>query len=91
MMGQLLAPGVEHRQHAQLNRSETLDAETATAIGEALERARSAVEAGETDADLAAELNALAADMPADAGDAVTQNRLEELRFNLEGIAATLG
>lgn len=75
----------------QLNRSETLDDGMAAAIGDALERARSAVEAGETDADLAAELNALAADMPADAEDAVTQNRLEELRFNLEGIAATLG
>lgn len=74
----------------QLRRAEALDAETLDGLAGALDRAASRVAAGETDTELADELDGLSDRLdPADA-DAAQTARLSALRSTLSGIAGTL-
>jgi hypothetical protein len=74
----------------QLERSKALAASSVADLDAALDRAASRLRKGKRDEDLAARLEALAAPLAVDGGDAVTTKRRTGLAETLTGIAARL-
>ena len=74
----------------QLQRSEALAASLVAELDMALDRSAARVEDDARDADLAARLESLAAELNMDSGDAVTNRRMDALAETLGGIAAAL-
>ncbi len=74
----------------QLRRGELLSTPLVESLLNALDRSTSLLQASERDADLAATLESLAADVNLDASDAVARMRMNSLMDTLAGIAARL-
>ena len=75
----------------QLNRDDALSASKAAELDAALDRAGRTLDAGDSDADLAADLESLAAAVNDGSGDATTRQRRAALAETLGGIADRLG
>jgi hypothetical protein len=74
----------------QLQRGRSLNARTATDLTQALGQARSAVEAGRSDAALAGRIERLAGSLSLTGRDAAAERRANLLRTTLRGVAARL-
>lgn len=74
----------------QLQRENALPASAADALTKALERAQKALERGSGEAQLADQLDSLAAALKSDNGSAVSSRRLAALRDTVQGIASRL-
>ena len=74
----------------QLNRSQVLADDMSSALSDALERAVAVVDENGSDAELAGELDSMAADLNTDSDDAMTASRLMALHSTMEGVAEAL-
>jgi hypothetical protein len=83
-------PAVARAYVDQLERDERLASSLASDLGRALNRAERRLDAGRSDADLAATIETLAGSLVVTGNDAQTLSRTAALRQNLAGIAARL-